>query len=114
MSGKTVTIIIIGRAPTVKVLARIVLRNYDVKPNVTEPLKVVATSKNNDYILRIKDEQEDVSDSFPKMFESYLEEHGLLIDPRIEQKHVFYNLRHTYVTLALVERKSGYASGDQG
>ena len=105
VSGKTGTRTIIGRAPTVKALTRIAVRNYGVEPSITEPLKSVATVKNNDFVLRTKEEKEDVSNSFQKMFESYLDEHGLLIDPRTEQKRVFYSLRHTYATLALTYDK---------
>jgi hypothetical protein len=39
------------------------------------------------------------------MFESYLKEHNLLIDPITAQKRVFYSLRHTYATLALTNDK---------
>lgn len=101
VSGKTGTRTIIGRAPTVKALTRIAVRNYGVEPSITEPLKGVATAKNNDFVLRTKEDKEDVSSSFQKMLESYLDEHGLLVDPRTEQKRVFYSLRHTYATLAL-------------
>ena len=105
VSGKTGTRTIIGRAPTVKALTRIAVRNYGVEPNITEPLKDVATAKNNDFVLRTKEYKEDVSSSFQKMLESYLKEHGLLIDPRTEQSRVFYSLRHTYATLALTYDK---------
>lgn len=105
VSGKTGTRTIIGRAPTVKALTRIAVRNYGVEPNITEPLKGVATAKNNDFVLRTKEYKEDVSSSFQKMLESYLKEHGLLIDPRTEQSRVFYSLRHTYATLALTYDK---------
>lgn len=105
VAGKTGTRTIIGRAPTVKALVRVAKRNYDIEPNVLEPLKDVATPKNNDYVLRLREGQEDASESFQKMFESYLDEYGLLIDPRTEQKRVFYSLRHTYATLALTYDK---------
>lgn len=105
VSGKTGTRTIIGRTPTVKALTRIALRNYGIESSVTEPLKDVATAKNNDYVLRLKEGKEDVSHSFQKMLESYLDEHGLLVDPRTEQKRVFYSLRHTYATLALTYDK---------
>ena len=101
VSGKTGTRTIIGRAPTVKALIRIAQRNYGIEPSILKPLKDVAHTKNNDYVIRTRVEKEDVSSSFQKMLESYLEEHGLLIDPRTEQKRVFYSLRHTYATLAL-------------
>ena len=105
VSGKTGTRTIIGRAPTVKALTRIAERNYGIEPSITEPLKGVATAKNNDFVLRTKEHKEDVSSSFQKMLESYLKEYGLLIDPRTEKSRVFYSLRHTYATLALTYDK---------
>ena len=105
VSGKTGTRTIIGRAPTVKALTRVAMRNYGVEPSLLEPLTAVATPKNNDYVLRTKEEKEDVSESFQKMFERYLDEYGLLVDPKTEQKRVFYSLRHTYATLALTYDK---------
>jgi integrase len=35
------------------------------------------------------------------MFDNFLADHGLLIDPKTNQKRVFYRLRHTYATLSL-------------
>lgn len=105
VSGKTGTRTIIGRAPTVKALTRVAVRNYGIEPSILEPLKAVATPKNNHYVLRTKDDHEDVSESFQKMFERYLDEYGLLVDPKTEQKRVFYSLRHTYATLALTYDK---------
>jgi len=43
--------------------------------------------------------------SFSKLFDSYLEDHGLLIDPISGQRRVLYSLRHTYATLALTHDK---------
>jgi integrase len=105
VSGKTGARTIIGRAPTVKALTRAAVRNYGVEPRILEPLMAVATPKNNHYVLRTKDDHEDVSASFQKMFERYLDEYGLLVDPKTEQKRVFYSLRHTYATLALTYDK---------
>ncbi len=105
VSGKTGARTIIGRAPTVKALVRVAVRNYGIEPTILKPLANVANPKNNDFILRTKVDQEDVSESFQKMFERYLDEYGLLIDPKTEQKRVFYSLRHTYATLALTYDK---------
>ena len=104
VSGKTGTRQIIARQPTVDALKRIAKRNYDVEMPVLEPLKNVATAKNDDYVLRTKEKQ-DVSSSFQKMLERYLKEHNLLPDPKTEQKRVFYSFRHTYATLALTHDK---------
>ncbi len=105
VSGKTGTRQIIGRQPTVKVLEQIARRNYGISNPVVDPFKSIITPKNNDYVLRTKDDKSDVSSSFQKMLERYLEEHNLLIDPKTEQKRVFYSLRHTYATLALTHDK---------
>jgi len=44
--------------------------------------------------------------SFPKLFDLYLREHNLQIDPIKGQKRVLYSLRHTYATLALTYDKN--------
>jgi integrase len=105
VSGKTGTRQIIGRQPTVKVLERIARRIYKVDNSVTDPFKGVAIHSNNDFVLRMMEEKQDVSGSFQKMLERYLEEHNLLIDPKTEQHRVFYSFRHTYATLALTHDK---------
>jgi integrase len=43
--------------------------------------------------------------SFPKLFEKYLFEHNLLIDPITGKERVLYSLRHTYATIALERDK---------
>jgi len=105
VSGKTGTRQIIGRQPTVKVLERIARRIYGLDNPITDPFKGISTPKNNDYVLRTKEEKQNVSGSFQKMLERYLEEHNLLIDPKTEQRRVFYSFRHTYATLALTHDK---------
>ena len=39
------------------------------------------------------------------MFAQYLSAHNLLIDPQTNQRRVFYSLRHTYATFALLYDK---------
>jgi len=99
VSGKTGSRQISGSNNTVKVLARIIKRNYGITNNYIEPFKGIAIATNDDYVFRTKAKEKPTS--FQKMFESYLDEHNLLIDPRTEQKRVFYSLRHTYATLAI-------------
>jgi integrase len=99
VTGKTGTRTTLGMNPTVKAFVRIIKRNYGVQNLYIDPFKGVAVATNNDYVLRTK--AGDKPTSFQKMFEGFLQEHGLLIDPRTEQKRVFYSLRHTYATLAL-------------
>jgi integrase len=109
VTGKTGTRQIIGRQPTVKVLERIAKRNYGIESALTDPLKDLITPTNEDYVFRTKDLKEDVSESFQKMFMCFLEDHNLLMDPKTEQKRVFYSLRHTYAkqmgtSVVMIER----------
>lgn len=99
VTGKTGTRVMLGMNPTIKAFVRIIERNYDRRNNYIEPFKDVAVAANADYVFRTKDKEKPTS--FQKMFESFLDEHNLLIDPKTEQKRVFYSLRHTYATLAL-------------
>ncbi|MBA5608275.1 tyrosine-type recombinase/integrase [Duganella sp. FT3S] len=100
VTGKTGTRLILGMEKTIMALDRIIQRNYGLRNPMVDPFKGIAIPSNNDYVLRLKD-QTDVSESFQKMFASFLEDHNLLIDPKTNQKRVFYSLRHTYATLAL-------------
>ena len=104
VSGKTGTRTIVGMNPTVKALERIALRNYEreddeEEPGITDPFKKLTVPTNTDFVFRTKNKEEQTS--WQKMFESYLKEHNLLIDPITGSKRVFYSLRHTYATLAL-------------
>lgn len=101
VSGKTGEREILGRQPTVKALERVARRNYGVKNSIVDPFKGVATPNNDDYVLRTKEDKQDVSPAFQHMLERYLKEHNLLYDPQTEQNRVFYSFRHTYATLAL-------------
>jgi integrase len=103
VSGKTGTRTIVGMNRTVKALERIALRNYDIDDSIIDPFKKLTVLTNTDYIFRTRDKQ--APTSWQKMFESYLKEHNLLIDPITAQKRVFYSLRHTYATLALTNDK---------
>lgn len=109
VTGKTGTRQTLGMAPTVRTLARIASRNYGVKTPVAFPLKHIAKPRNEEFVFRLKaNEQgisEDASHSFQKMFSSYLSEHNLLIDPITKQKRVLYSLRHTYATFRLTHDK---------
>jgi integrase len=100
VSGKTGPREIAGMRMTVKALERIIRRNYGLDNPITDPFKNVAVPGNDAYVFRTKDKSKPTS--FQKMFEGYLEEHNLLIDPATGQKRVFYSLRHTYATLALL------------
>ncbi len=104
VSGKTGTRTIVGMLRTVKALERIAERNYqrednDEEGSITDPFKKLTMPTNTDFVFRTKSKEEQTS--WQKMFESYLKEHNLLIDPITGNKRVFYSLRHTYATLAL-------------
>ena len=99
VSGKTGEREIVGMKPTVKAFERIIQRNYGIKNSITDPFKGINIPTNSDFVFRTKDKKKPTS--FAHLFETYLEEHGLLIDPRTELRRVFYSLRHTYATLAL-------------
>ena len=104
VSGKTGTRTIVGMLRTVKALQRIAERNYEreedeEEPSITDPFKKLTVPTNTDFVFRTKNKEEQTS--WQKMFESYLKEHNLLIDPITGNKRVFYSLRHTYATLAL-------------
>ncbi len=103
VTGKTGTRTIIGNMRTVAALKRIATRNYSVEMPVLEPLKHIVKASNNDYVIRTSSKVQPTS--FQKLFQSYLEEHSLYIDPVTDQKRVFYSLRHTYATLALTNDK---------
>lgn len=98
VSGKTGAREIVGMHRTVIALRAIALRNYSVQD--IDGLFDLTGSSNAEYVFRTPDGI-DPSPSFQKMFEKYLVEHDLLIDPQTEQKRVFYSLRHTYATMSL-------------
>ena len=101
VSGKTGTRDIVGMGRTVEVLRSIAARQYpDVVQPLLTPLKDIAKSNNNNFVFRRMDGTSPVT-SFQKMFENFLSDHSLLIDPRTNQHRVFYSLRHTYATFAL-------------
>jgi integrase len=108
VSGKTGTRTIVGMNRTVKALERIAERNYEREEgeenaSITDPFKKLTVPTNPDYVFRTKNKEQQTS--WQKMFESYLKEHNLLIDPITGNKRVFYSLRHTYATLALTNDK---------
>lgn len=112
VTGKTGTRTIVGMSRTVDALLAIAKRNYPkVEFPLLLPLNKITTIKNNDYVFRVLIEKDgedtfiDVSESFQKMFDRYLKEHNLLIDPLTGLKRTFYGLRHTYATLALINDK---------
>jgi integrase len=105
--GKTGSRDCIGRSPTVGALREIAKRNYDedledvIKKYPTEKIVayreiVTKRQKDNDRKPTLKKPT-----SFSRLFDTYLEEHNLLIDPVTSKRRVLYSLRHTYATIAL-------------
>jgi integrase len=101
VKGKTGTRDIVGMGRTVEVLRSIAARQYpDTEQPLLTPLIKIAKSNNSDRVF-IRSDKNVVFSSFQKMFENFLSDHSLLIDPRTNQHRVFYSLRHTYATFAL-------------
>lgn len=106
--AKTKSRIANGYVETVKALRRIAERNYG------KTLQEMVDSKSKDYIFRyrelITDRQKDTNrnaklkkpTSFSKLFDTYLKQHNLLIDPITNQKRVLYSLRHTYASFQIL------------
>lgn len=102
----------IGRLPTIKALEEIAERNYGIS------IKEVLKANSEDYIFqfpayinptkagKIKRKPGFIRPtSFPKLFENFLKDHNLLVDPITGKKRPLYCLRHTYATLALTHDK---------
>ena len=98
---------IVGYENTARALSAIARRNYD-----TSLEKQIATrSTEKIFVYKEYKEKSDANaqlkvkfispDNFNKLFEAYLLEHQLLIDPATNTRRVFYSLRHTYATLRL-------------
>jgi integrase len=98
VSGKTGKRKIIGWTETINVLKRL------LKVQGLVGLEAITESNHNGYVFRMADGKE--PQSFQKLFESFLRQHNLLIDPNTEQKRVFYSLRHTYATFKLTYDKT--------
>jgi integrase len=98
VSGKTGKRKIIGWTETISVLKRL------LKVQGLVGLEAITESNHNGYVFRMADGKE--PQSFQKLFESFLRQHNLLIDPNTEQKRVFYSLRHTYATFKLTYDKT--------
>ena len=93
VTGKTGTRTIVGFARSYLALDLIAQRNFGQRA------EDVIAAKRPEAVLRTKDGV--LPTKFEKMFEQYLSEHNLLIDPKTGQKRVLYCLRHTYATLMI-------------
>jgi len=110
--SKTDKRIAVGRVPTSKALRAIAKRNYDktleemLRANCTDAIFRFREYLNNDEIAGGRQPKLLTPTSFAKLFETYLREHNLLVDPVTGKRRVLYSLRHTYATLALTYDKT--------
>lgn len=97
----------IGRSPTVSALRRISYRNYGL--SLAEVIKKKANEKIFTALELVTKRQRNsfrtaelkTPTSYNRMFEQFLKEHNLLVDPITGKNRVLYSLRHTYATVAL-------------
>jgi integrase len=105
--GKTGERNCVGRGATIRALKAICRRNYD--KSLKDVIKEHAHEKILAYKELITTRQKNKNrkqklikpTSFNKLFDTYLKEHNLLIDPITNKRRVLYSLRHTYATVAL-------------
>lgn len=95
VDGKTGVRTIVGFDRTYRALNHIAQRNYG------KSAEEVIKAKIPDEVIRTA--KKELPKKFDTMFDSYLKEHNLLIDPKTGKKRVLYSLRHTYATM-LVEK----------
>lgn len=98
VSGKTGKRKIIGWTETIEALKRL------LHEQGLGGIEEVTESNHNGFVFRMADGN--APQSFQKLFETFLREHNLLLDPNTEQKRVFYSLRHTYATFKLTYDKT--------
>jgi len=106
-TGKTGKRSAIGRTPTLLALDALAKRNHasTVAELIHSSNKAhifrFAEYLNEDQLLASQTPQLLPPTSFSKLFNTYLDDHNLLLDPITNQKRVLYSLRHTYATMAL-------------
>lgn len=98
VDGKTGKRGIIGWADTIAVLEKLLVEQG------RGTIEATTESNLDEYVFRMRDGK--APTSFQNLFETFLTQHNLLIDPNTNQKRVFYSLRHTYATFKLVYDKT--------
>lgn len=98
---------IVGYESTARALSAIARRNYDT----TLEKQIATRSTEKIFVYKEYKEKNDANaqskvnfvspSNLNKLFDAYLLEHKLLIDPATNTRRVFYSLRHTYATLRL-------------
>ena len=97
----------VGRSPTVGAFRALAMRNYGkdlfdvIRDHPRDKIiayreLVTERQKDSDREAKLKQPT-----SFSRLFETYLKEHNLLVDPVTNKNRVLYSLRHTYATIAL-------------
>lgn len=97
----------VARGPTVGAFREIAKRNYGME--LFDVIKKHPRDKIIAYRELVTERQKDSGreaklkqpTSFSRLFDTYLKEHNLLIDPVTSKRRVLYSLRHTYATIAL-------------
>ena len=101
--GKTKDRTLNGFAVSYQVLNEIVKRNYTGENATT--LEELTQNKSEDFVFRsswnMHDDYLDACECFNHMFDGFLKDHNLLIDPKTGRKRVFYSIRSAYTTAAL-------------
>ena len=105
--GKTGQRTAVGRLPTTQALRAVAERNYG--KGVEQLLREGCADEIFRFREYLNEQQVRAGTkprllpptSFSKLFDQYLSEHNLLIDPITKKRRVLYSLRHTYATLAL-------------
>jgi len=112
--GKTGARHCVGRSPSITALRAIANRNYgkDLRTVIKEhPLEKIVTYREI-FTKRQKNKDKNPKlikpTSFSRLFDTYLIEHNLLMDPITNKRRVLYSLRHTYATIALPKIECQY------
>lgn len=94
VDGKTDGRFVNGFNETFSVLKEIVVRNYKDKT-----LSQLTKDKSDDFVFRTP--KGEYSKNYNEMFDDFLEEHNLLIDPNSGRKRVFYSFRSAHATAVM-------------
>ena len=106
VSGKTGKREILGSNDSIQALRRIAKRNYQGKTGPAHyPVLNLVNDPNSGYVVRLPEQK--APTSFAKLFDRFLKQHDLLFCPTTGRRRVFYSLRHTYATLALIHDNIG-------
>jgi integrase len=94
VDGKTDGRFVNGFNETFAVLREIVARNYKDKT-----LSQLTKEKSSEFVFRTP--KGEYSKNYNEMFDDFLEEHNLLLDPNTGKKRVFYSFRSAHATAVM-------------